>query len=185
VIFCSSANIQPAPLGIGKYTLRVYSPTMRQISYGTNVTGEMISATDIRTSADTLFDVFWFKAALNDNVDIRMNSTAFASFFVLQPNGGAPSFSPGGQCASCGDAGLGGVGREASLRWRIGDTGYEDIQLILVTPYEPNKTGAYTLSLNRAASLTTETDTEAAAAPVRQASSRQPLARAGSRMIEE
>jgi uncharacterized protein (TIGR03437 family) len=180
VVFCTSANIQPAPLGVGKYTLRVYSPTMRQINYGTNLTSETIAATDIRTSADTLFDVFWFNAALNDNVDIRMNSAAFASFFVLQPNGGAPSFTPGGQCASCGD----GVqtGREAALRWRVGEAG---IQLILATPYEPNKTGTYSLSLNRATSLTADDATLTATAPVRATPSRQPLARATSRTIEE
>ncbi len=184
-IFASSADIQPAPLGVGKYALRLYSPQMRQLTYGQNLPSETIVASDIRTSADTLFDVFYFNASANENIDIRMNSAAFASYFVLQQNGLSPVVPPNSNCgtgASCGDAGV--AGREARLQWRIGETA---TYLILATPYEPNRTGAYSISLVRTSALEAEQPASQGviAAPARGVGSSRLNGRAVTRVIEE
>lgn len=184
-IFASSADIQPAPLGVGKYALRLYSPQMRQLTYGQNLPSETIVASDIRTSADTLFDVFYFNASANENIDIRMNSAAFASYFVLQQNGLSPVVPPNSNCgtgASCGDAGV--AGREARLQWRIGETA---TYLILATPYEPNRTGAYSISLVRTSALESEQPASQGviAAPARGVGSSRLNGRAVTRVIEE
>ena len=184
-IFASSADVQPAPLGVGKYALRLYSPQIRQLTYGQNLPSETIVASDIRTSADTLFDAFYFNASANENIDIRMNSAAFASYFVLQQNGFSPVVPNNSNCgtgASCGDAGT--VGREARLQWRIGETG---TYLILATPYEPNKTGAYSISLARTSALEAEQPASQGviAAPARGVGGSRLNVRAVSRVIEE
>ena len=184
-IFASSADVQPAPAGVGKYSLRLYSPQIRQLTYGQNLPSETITASDIRTSADTLFDVYSFNASANENIDIRMNSSAFAAYFVLQQNGFPPVVPPNSNCgtgASCGDAGV--AGREARLQWRIGETA---TYLILATPYEPNKTGAYSLSLLRASGLDGEEPVSQGviAAPARGLGSSRLNARAVTRVIEE
>jgi uncharacterized protein (TIGR03437 family) len=149
VAFATSADIQPN--GVGAYSLRLNQNVIQQINYGANLTNVAITNTDLQTSHGTYLDAYWFTAAANDNVVISMNSTVFDSFLVLQANSGDPNIAF--------DDNSGG-GQNARITRRIGTAGN---YIIIATPYEPNKTGAYTLSLNRVTALSDEAETQSAA----------------------
>lgn len=147
VIFATSANEQPN--GLGNYTLRLRENVITQTSYGATVNAS-VATTDVQTSAGTYLKPYWFTAAANDNIDVRLNSTAFDAFLILQANeGGVPIAS---------DDNSGG-GSNSRIQRRLGTAG---TYLLVVTPYEPNRTGAFTLQPNRVASLTDEVETPAA-----------------------
>ncbi|MBI1766425.1 MAG: hypothetical protein HYR56_33885 [Acidobacteria bacterium] len=141
VIFATSANEQPD--GLGTYTLRLRDNVITQTSYGSTVNGT-IATTDVQTAAGTYLKAYWFSAAANDNVDVRLNATAFDAFLILQANeGGLPIASDDN----------GGGGTNSRIQRRLGTEG---IYVLLATPYEPNRTGAFTLITNRVSSLTEE-----------------------------
>lgn len=147
VILASSANEQPN--GVGAYTLRLRQNVITQTNYGATVNGS-VATTDLQTSAGVYLKPYWFTAAANDNIDVRLNSTAFDSFLILQANeGGLPIAS---------DDNTGG-GNNSRIQRRLGTAGN---YILVVTPYEPNRTGAFTLLPNRVASLTDEVETQAA-----------------------
>ena len=138
VIFASSANEQPD--GTGTYTLRLRQNVVTQTSYGATVNAS-VATTDLQTSAGVYLKPYWFTAAANDNIDVRLNSTAFDSFLILQANeGGVPITS---------DDNSGGAPNSRITR-RLGTAG---IYLLVVTPFEPNRTGAFTLLPNRLSSV--------------------------------
>lgn len=141
VILVSSANEQPN--GIGTYTVRLKQNVITQVNYGTNLTNAAITTSDVQSSAGDYIDAYWFNAAANDNIDARLGSTAFDSFLVLQANEGGPYI------AVDDNSGGGSTGRDARIQRRLGTAG---IYIFLATPYEPNRTGAYTFSLNRLSS---------------------------------
>ena len=170
-IFTTSSNRQPN--GVGKYSLKLFNAPIRQLTYGQNLTSESITNTDIQTSANVFLDAYYFNGSANDNVDVRTTSAAYISLVVLQQNGSFPG--PNG----IGDAGR--VGGEARVTQRIGETGP---YIILVTPYETNKTGAYSLSLNRGASFDGEV-ADQPAAPKRSLEASRLTGRAVTRVIEE
>lgn len=146
VIFATSANEQQN--GTGTYTLRLREGVITQTNYGATVNGT-IATTDIQTSAGTYLKPYWFAAAANDNIDVRLNSTAFDAFLILQSNeGGLPIVS---------DDNSGGSGNSRIQR-RLGTAGN---YILIATPFEPNRTGAFTLLPNRVAGLTGEVETEA------------------------
>ncbi len=147
VIFATSANEQPN--GVGPYTLRLREGVVTQTTYGATVNGS-IATTDLQTAAGDYLKPYWFTAAANDNIDVRLNSTAFDSFLILQAN-------EGGQFIAADDNS--GGGNNPRITRRLGTAG---IYILVVTPYEPNRTGAFTLLLNRVASLTDEVETPAA-----------------------
>ena len=156
-IFATSSNAQPN--GLGKYSLRLSNAPIRQLTYGQNLTGETIATTDIKTSANVYLDAYYFNATSGENVDIRTTAPSYISLLVLQPNGSFPS--------SSGISDAGSLGGQAKVTQRIGQTG---IYIIFVTPFETNKTGAYSLSLNRVSSLddaASATAVEANVAPAR------------------
>ncbi len=147
VIFASSANEQPN--GVGTYTLRLREGVITQTNYGATVNGT-VANTDLQTSAGVYLKPYWFAAAANDNIDVRLNSTAFDSFLILQSNeGGLPIAS---------DDNTGG-GSNARIQRRLATAGN---YILVVTPYEPNRTGAFTLLPNRVSALTDEVETPAA-----------------------
>jgi len=137
VLFVSTANEQPN--GLGTYTVRLRQNALTQVNYGTSLTTAAITNSDIQTSAGTYLDAYWFQASANDNIDARMNSTAFDSYLVLQPNE-----SDGGLPLAVDDNTGGGF--DARLLRNLGTPG---IYILLATPFAPNKFGSYTFSLNR------------------------------------
>lgn len=149
VAFATSADIQPN--GVGAYSLRLNQNVIQQINYGASLSNVAIANTDLQTSHGTYLDAYWFTAAANDNVVISMNSTVFDSFLVLQANAGDPNIAFDDN---------GGGGQNARITRRLGTAG---IHIVIATPYEPNRTGAYTLSLNRVTSLADEAETQSAA----------------------
>jgi uncharacterized protein (TIGR03437 family) len=153
VIFVTSANEQPN--GVGTYTVRLRQNVITQANYGTNITNAAITNTDLQTSAGTYLDAYWFQAAANDNIDTRMSSTVFDSFLILQANeGGTPIAS---------DDNSGG-NFDARIQRRLGTAG---IYILLATPFAPNRTGAYTFSLNRLASVNEAADAPTFTGPQR------------------
>lgn len=147
VIFATSANEQQN--GQGTYTLRLRENVITQTSYGATVNAS-IATTDVQTSAGTYLKPYWFTAAANDNIDVRLNSTAFDAFLILQSNeGGLPIAS---------DDNTGG-GNNSRIQRRLGTAG---TYILVATPYEPNRTGAFTLLPNRVTSLTDEVEPQAA-----------------------
>ena len=135
VAFATSSDSQPD--AVGRYTIRFLNNVATQIAYGQAVPSPAINTTDLQTSAGTYLDLYWFTGATNDNVRITMGSTAFDSFVILQGNDGDPPF---------GDDDNGGGGQNSQLTKLLPNSG---IFIIIATPYEPNKTGAYTFSLTR------------------------------------
>jgi uncharacterized protein (TIGR03437 family) len=154
VIFASSSDVQPD--GIGTYTLKLLSNVMTQFSYGQTTSNAAITTNSLQTSAGDYLDVYWFNGAQGDKQQIRMSSTAFDSFLILQGNEGDPPLTADD------NSGGGPTGKDALIDPTHGDvqglpplaslprTG---IYIIIATPFEPNKTGAYTLSLNKLTSF--------------------------------
>lgn len=138
VIFATTAGNNPG--GIGNYTLRLDANTVQAISYGANLTNAAIAANDLQTSAGDYLDAYWFAGTAGDNVQITMRSSAFDSFLILQNNKG--------ELIASNDNGAGGVDSQISFRLDVTGT-----YVILATPYEPNKTGAYTMTLNKTSNL--------------------------------
>ncbi len=153
VAFASSADAEPN--GVGQYTLKLLNNVITQISYGQTTNGAAIAAGDLQTSLGTYLDVYWFNGAQGDKQQIRMNSTVFDSFLALQANDSDPPLvfddNSGGGFDSLIDPTHGRPQPLASLP-RTG------IYIIIATPYEPNKTGAYTLSLNKLANFGVENE---------------------------
>ncbi len=139
VIFASTSNEQPN--GVGSYTLRLLNDVATQLGYGQSATNPAITNADLQTSAGTYLDVYWFTGANSDNVRVNMSSTAFDSFLILQLNEGDPPVAF--------DDNSGG-GTNAQVTHRLTSAG---IHIIIATPFAPNTTGAYTLSLNRLTSF--------------------------------
>jgi uncharacterized protein (TIGR03437 family) len=154
VIFTSSSNVQPN--GLGQYTLKLLSNVMTPLSYGQSAASPAITNTDLQTSAGTYLDVYWFNGAQGDKQQIRMTSTAFDSFLILQGNDGDPPLTADD------NSGAGPQGKDSLIDPTHGDVQglpalaslpQTGVYIIIATPFEPNKTGAYTLSLNKLAAL--------------------------------
>ncbi|MDX2030222.1 MAG: BACON domain-containing carbohydrate-binding protein [Blastocatellia bacterium] len=138
VIFATTANENPG--GLGDYTLRLDMNVVQPIAYGANLSNAGISTADLQTSAGTHLDAYWFTGAANDNVQITMRSTSFDSFLILYDRQGA--------IVASNDNGAGGL--DAQINFRLPASG---IYIIFATPYEPNKTGAYNMTLNKTTAL--------------------------------
>lgn len=146
VVFATSAD--PEPNAIGNYTIRVTNNIAQPITFGQTINGTL-TTNSLKTSADTYLDVYWFSGAQGDNARINMNSTALNSFLILHRNDGDPYVTF--------DDNTGG-GNNAQITYRLAAAG---IYLIIATPLDPNITGAYTVSLNRATAFGGEAGTEA------------------------
>jgi uncharacterized protein (TIGR03437 family) len=144
LIFVTSANSSPS--AIGTYTLRLGSNTtnpIQSIAYGANLTTPTIFTTDLQTSAGVFYDTYSFSGQAGDRVEIRMSSSAFDSFLILNKANGE-------QVAFDDDSGNAATG-EALIRVTLPETG---TYIIIAMPFEANRTGAYTLSLTRTGTST-------------------------------
>lgn len=122
-----------------KYTTNV----IQSINYGQTLSGQ-ISTTDYKNSADIYLDFYWFSGNQGDRPAISLNSSAFDSFLILNGNGGDPPLAYNDNAK--------GVQTFNALisEYVIGSSG---IFIIIATPFEPNRTGAYTLGLTRPSTL--------------------------------
>ena len=134
VIFVTSADDNPN--AVGAYTLRLTGNAIQPISYGTNLSAASISTTDLRTSAGDYLDAYWFAGVKGDTVRIKMASTNLDAFLLLNTNSGETLFS---------DDNSGG-GLDAQISQPLPETG---VYVVIATPYAPNQTGDYSLTLNR------------------------------------
>jgi uncharacterized protein (TIGR03437 family) len=134
VIFVTSADDNPN--AVGAYTLRLTGNAIQPISYGTNLSAASISTTDLRTSAGDYLDVYWFAGVKGDTVRIKMASSNLDAFLLLNTNSGETLFS---------DDNSGG-GLDAQISQPLPETG---VYVVIATPYAPNQTGDYSLTLNR------------------------------------
>ncbi len=150
-ILASSANVQPD--GTGAYSLRLFQPSIQPIAYGANISAS-IANTDNQTSTGLYFDAYWFQGTANDNVDIRLTSTAFDSLLLLYQHEtglGFPITTNDNETAAT---------TNSRITQRLPATG---IYIIWGTPFELNRFGAYNLTLNRLSSLTDVVETQAVA----------------------
>lgn len=138
VAFATTSDNQPN--GVGAYSIRVLNNVATQITYGQSVANPAFAAGDLQTSAGTYLDLYWFNGVNLDNIQANMGSSVLDSFLILQGNDGDPPI------ASDDNTGGGSTGRDARLTRALDRTG---IFFIIATPFEPNKTGAYTFSLNK------------------------------------
>ncbi len=173
VIFVTSANKQRN--GLGKYSVRVFNAPIRQLTYGQNLTSESITTSDLKNSENVSFDVFYFNGNSGDNVDIRTTSAAYASLLILQRNGDSALQGTLGDAVS--------TGREARITQRLGES---STYLIYLTPFERDKFGNYSLSLNRVAGFDeVATDEQPTTAPRRSIGGSRLNGRAVTRPIEQ
>jgi uncharacterized protein (TIGR03437 family) len=147
VVFATSADQEPN--GVGSYTLTLKNNIATPLAYGQSANNPAIASGDLQTSAGTYLDVYWFTGTSGDNVRINMASTVFDSLLVLHRNDGDPPL------IFDDNSGGGPNGRDAQITFRLTSSG---IHIILATPFEINRTGAYTLSLNRLTSFEAEAE---------------------------
>jgi uncharacterized protein (TIGR03437 family) len=137
LVFVTSADGEPN--AVGQYQLSLRTGLLQQISYGTTTSGAAIANTDIQTSAGDFLDAYWFAGNAGDFIQIRMASTAFDSFVILNAdNGDLVEFDD--------NSGGGPQGRDSLVTQSLRRNGN---YIIIATPFEPGRTGAYTLTLNR------------------------------------
>ncbi len=137
VIFVTSATNDEN--GAGGYTVRLTGNSIQSIGYGANVSAA-IAAGDLQTAAGDYLDGYWFIGAAGDSVQISMSSAAFDPLLILNRNNGD---------GFAFDDNSGG-GTDSRITTTLPETG---VYVIVATPFAPNVTGSYTLSLSRATSL--------------------------------
>ena len=145
VAFASSSDNQPN--GTGAFSIRLLNNVATQLAYGQSATNPSFAAGDLQTSAGTYLDLYWFNGVNQDNIQAAMGSGTIDSFLILQGNDGDPPIT------SDDNTGGGSTGRDARITRRLDRTG---IYFLIATPFEPNRTGAYTLSLNKTSLLAGE-----------------------------
>lgn len=140
VLFVTSSEDDPN--GTGAYTLRLIGNAVQAIAYGATVNGQ-IAPGDLQTSAGAYLDAYWFAGIQGEQVQIRLNSTAFDPALILNRNNGATVAADDN----------GGGGTNSLINFTLPETG---VYMIVATPLSPNLTGAYTLSLTRSTGLQSE-----------------------------
>jgi uncharacterized protein (TIGR03437 family) len=136
-VLVSSADAEPN--ATGGYSARVSTGVVQPLSYSATPVSANIANTDVQTSAGDFLDAYWFAGNAGDFVQIRMASTAFDSFLFL-------SADTGELIEFDDNSGGGPQGRDALLTSGLPQSGN---YIIIATPYEPGRTGAYMLTLNR------------------------------------
>lgn len=134
VIFATSADGEHT--ATGKYTMRLATNVIQGIGYGTNLPAASIALGDLQTSAGDYLDAYWFAGTQGDQIQVRMSSAAFDSFLLLQ--------SYDGRLLVADDNSGGGL--SSLISFTLPQTGP---YIVLATPFEPNVTGNYSLSLTR------------------------------------
>jgi uncharacterized protein (TIGR03437 family) len=146
VLFITSADGQPN--GTGRYSLKYVTNVIQQVSYGQNLNGQ-IATSDYKNSSNTYVDLYWFNGIQGERPAIGMNSTALDSYLILQGNAGDPPLTWNDNAA--GSTTFNSLINNYSLT-------KSDIFIIIATPFEPEKTGAYTLTLNRQTTMMNQLD---------------------------
>jgi len=141
VLFLSTSDSQAN--GTGRYSIKYTTNVIQQITYGQNLSTQ-ISTSDYKNSANTYVDLYWFNGVLGERPTIGMNSTAFDSYLILQGNAGDPPLTWNDNAP--GTTSLNSLITNYSLP-------KTDIYVVIATPFEADKTGAYTLTLNRQATI--------------------------------
>lgn len=160
-IFVTSSDYNPN--GMGNYSVKLTNIAITQISYGQTLSGT-IAATDVQNSLGIYYDLFWFNGVKGDRQQIKMSSTVFDSYLILQRIEGDPYL------VVDDNSGGGSQGKDALIDPTHGDDGSINhlplpslpqtaTYLIIATPLEANKLGAYTVSLNKLAGLEGESET--------------------------
>ena len=152
-IFVTSADV--AELDTGPYTLTLYSNIVTPITYGQTLNGNFTTNTKIKTAANVYADAFSFTGTENDAVRIAMNSAAFDSLVILRERNGDE--------ITLNDNGGGGLNALIATALPI-KTALPQTRtfLIVTTPLETDRTGAYTLALTKTSALTeSQPDTNA------------------------
>lgn len=159
LIFVTSADSEPN--ATGGYQLSVTTGALQPINYGATTSGATIGNTDLLTSAGDRLDAYWFAGSAGDAAQIRMTSSAFDSFLILNAdNGNLIEFDD--------NSGGGAQGRDSLLTKSLPQSGN---YVIIATPFEPGRTGAYTLTLSKLNSAMAVNHEFQAAAPGRVLSS--------------
>ncbi len=133
--------------GVGGYTVRLVGNAIQRTAYGANISGA-IAAGDLQTAAGDFLDTYWFAAAAGDRAQITMTSANFDPFLILNRNNGENIAA---------DDNTGG-GTTAQITQTLSDAG---IYVIVATPFAPNTTGAYTLTLTRLTTMSANAETQA------------------------
>jgi hypothetical protein len=137
LILVTSADSDPN--ATGSYQLTLGTGPIQQLGYSATPVSASISNTDLLTSAGDFLDAYWFAGTAGDVVQIRMSSTAFDSFVIL-------NCADGDLMAFDDNSGGGPQGRDSLLTYTLTASGN---YIVIATPFEPGRTGAYTLTLNR------------------------------------
>ncbi len=146
ILFATSTT--DAPNGQGSYSLSLRTNVIQTIAYGANITNASFAAGDLASSAGVLLDVYAFNGVAGDSAQIRMSATALDAFLILN--------TVSGELVTFDDNSGGAANALATARLPQSGT-----YLILATPYEKGRTGAYTLTLNKTNALA-DADTLAA-----------------------
>ena len=154
VVFVTSAENNEN--GAGGYTLRLVGNVVQRTSVGASVSGS-IAAGDLQTAAGDYLDAFWFVNAPGDQVQIKLSSSAFDPALILNRNNGEG-------VAADDNSGGGPSGKDAQITLAL-----PGVYVIVATPFAPNATGAYTLSLTRVTSPSAGAEAEADARQQEQA----------------
>ncbi|MGH9766513.1 MAG: DUF4394 domain-containing protein [Blastocatellia bacterium] len=155
VIFVTSAENNEN--GVGGYTVRLVGNAIQPTSLGANVTGSIMVG-DLQTFAGDFLDAYWFPGVAGDQVRIGMTSSSFDPLLILNRNNGA-------SIAADDNSGGGPSGKDARITTTLPETG---VYVVIATPFAPNATGAYTLSLTRATGLTPNVEAAEAEAGLQQ-----------------
>ncbi len=139
VLFVTSAD--DSPNAVGGYSVKLLGNAVQPLSYGANLTNANIGGTDLRTSGGTLLDAYWFAGVQSELAQIKMSSTSFDSFLLLNTNDG--------ETIATDDNGGGGL--DAQISKTLPASG---IYVVIATPFALNATGNYSLTLDRGAALT-------------------------------
>lgn len=133
VILVTSAETDPE--GTGNYELELETKEIKQVSYGANISGA-ISGDSLQSSLGTYFDAYWFTGKQGDAVQIQVNSANFDAFMLLNSgNGDMIGY----------DDNSGGELNAQVAKVLPASGNY----VLIVTPFERFKTGAYTLTITQ------------------------------------
>jgi uncharacterized protein (TIGR03437 family) len=143
LIFATTADSDPD--GLGNYSIKLLSNVITPISYGNNPASPAITTSDIQISTGDYWDAYWFQGTQGDRVQIDLISSAFNAYLILNKNSGDFVIDDD-------NSGGGNNARIAPPKLpSLPETGK---YIIIATPYAPNVTGAYTLSLVKLTGLT-------------------------------
>jgi uncharacterized protein (TIGR03437 family) len=148
VIFVSSAGANET----GNYTVRMTTGRVIPIAYGATVQGQ-ITTSDVQVQSGIYLDAYTLKITQGDRVRITMRSSQFDSFLTLRSLDGDYS----GELIAYDDHGggnsTGGTDAQIELPLPAGDPQAGKVltgtYVIVATPFEPNVTGSYTLTVTK------------------------------------